>query len=235
MNCLIVDDEPQARKLLSTYISSIPGCVIGGVCRSAMEAYEALQTGKIDLLFLDIKMPVISGTDFLRSLKNPPLVIFTTAFDKYAMEGYELNVVDYLLKPIALPRLLQAVDKAWARYKERIFVAAPPAPDYTFVRQEHKLVKVLFSDIRFVEGMQNYIKLHLTTGSMMVSSTMKAFEKILPDGQFIRIHRSYIASIAFITAIRNNQVEMRDLDLPVGLSFKDDLLKSINNGSEPTG
>src|SRR5690242_3589055 len=100
MNCLIVDDEPQARKLLSTYISSIPGCQIAGVCRNAMEAYEALQTGKTDLMFLDIKMPVITGTDFLRSLKNPPLVIFTTAYDQYAMEGYDLNVVDYLLKPI---------------------------------------------------------------------------------------------------------------------------------------
>jgi DNA-binding LytR/AlgR family response regulator len=229
MNCLIVDDEPQARKLLTTYISSIPGCSIAGACRNAMEAYEALQTGKTDLLFLDIKMPVISGTDFLRSLKNPPLVIFTTAYDKYAMEGYELNVVDYLLKPIAMPRLLQAVDKAWARFKEKAFTPPPPPADYTFVKQENKLVKIMFKDIRFVEGMQNYIKIHLTDTTMIVSSTMKSFEKVLPPSQFIRVHRSYIAAVSYINAISNSQVEMPGMELPIGVSYKDDLFKSLGN------
>jgi DNA-binding LytR/AlgR family response regulator len=229
MNCLIVDDEPQARKLLTTYVSSIPGCKVVGACRNAMEAYEALQTGKTELLFLDIRMPVISGTDFLRSLKNPPLVIFTTAYDKYAMEGYELNVVDYLLKPIAMPRLLQAVEKAWDRFKERIFVTPPPPPEFTFVKQENKLVKVLFSDIRFVEGMQNYIKIHLADSIMVVSSTMKAFEKVLPPSQFIRVHRSYIASVNYITAIRSSQVELPGTELPIGISYKDDLFKSLGN------
>ncbi|WP_315822554.1 response regulator transcription factor [Paraflavitalea speifideaquila] len=228
MNCLIVDDEPEARKLLTTYVSSIPGCKIVGACRNAMEAYEALQTGKTDLLLLDIRMPVISGTDFLGSLKNPPLVIFTTAYDKYAMEGYELNVVDYLLKPIAMPRVLQAVEKAWDRFKERIFVTPPPPPEYTFVKQENKLVKVLFSDIRFVEGMQNYIKIHLADSIMIVSSTMKAFEKYSP-AQFIRVHRSYIASVNYITAIRNSQVEMPGMELPIDISNKDDLYKSLGN------
>ena len=229
MNCLIVDDEPQARKLLTTFISGIAGCKVVCACRNAMEAYEMLQTGKIDLLFLDIKMPVISGTDFLRSLKNPPLVIFTTAYDKYAMEGYELNVVDYLLKPIAMPRLLQAIEKAWARYKENLFVAAPPPPEFTFVKQDNKLVKVVFKDIKFVEGMQNYIKVHLTDSVLIVASTMKAFEKILPANQFIRVHRSYIASVSYITAIRANQVEMPGVDLPVGISYKDDLFKTLGN------
>ena len=227
MNCLIVDDEPQARKLLATYLATIPGCIITGVRRNAMEAYEALQTGKIDLLFLDIRMPVVSGNDFLRSLKNPPLVIFTTAYDKYAMEGYELNVVDYLLKPIAMPRLLQAVDKARERWKEKLLAPQEPPADYTFVKQENKLVKVLFRDIRFVEGMQNYIKIHLTDSVMVVSSTMKAFEKVLPASQFIRVHRSYIASVSFITAIRSGQVELSSLQLPIGISYRDDLLRSL--------
>jgi DNA-binding LytR/AlgR family response regulator len=227
MNCLIVDDEPQARKLLATYLATIPGCSIAGACRNAMEAYEALQTGKTDLLFLDIKMPVVSGTDFLRSLKNPPLVIFTTAYDKYAMEGYELNVVDYLLKPVALPRLLQAVDKARERWKEKLLAPQEPPPDYTFVKQDNKLVKVMFRDIRFVEDMQNYIKIHLADSVMVVPSTMKAFEKVLPPSQFIRIHRSYIASVSFITAIRSGQIALSSLQLPIGISYKDDLLKSL--------
>ena len=227
MNCLIVDDEPQARRLLATYLSSIPGCTIAGVCRNAMEAYEALQTNKTDLVFLDIRMPVVSGTEFLRSLKNPPLVIFITAYDKYAIEGYELNIVDYLLKPIALPRLLQAVDKARERLKEKILAPQPAPADYTFVKQDNKLVKILFRDIRFVEGMQNYIKIHLTDSVMVVPSTMKAFEKVLPPSQFIRVHRSYIVAVSFITAIRNKQIELTSLQLPVGISYKEDLLKSL--------
>lgn len=227
MKCLIVDDEPQARKLLTTYVAGIPGCTVAGACRNAMEAYEALQTGKIELMLLDIRMPVISGTDFLRSLKEPPLVIFTTAYDKYALEGYELDVVDYLLKPIALTRLLQAVEKARLRYRERL-LAEPAAPaDYTFVKQDTKLVKILFRDIRYVEGMQNYIKVHLCDSVMVVSMTMKSFERVLPPSQFIRIHRSYIASVSFITAIRSGQVEMNSLQLPVGVTYKDDLLRSI--------
>jgi DNA-binding LytR/AlgR family response regulator len=227
MNCLIVDDEPQARKLLTTYLSSIPGCQITGVCRNAMEAYEALQTSKANLVFLDIRMPVVSGTDFLRSLKNPPLVIFTTAYDKYAMEGYELNIVDYLLKPIALPRLLQAVDKARERLQEKILAPQPAPVDYTFIKQDNKLVKILFRDIRFVEGMQNYIKIHLTDSVMVVPFTMKAFEKVLPPSQFIRVHRSYIVAVSFITAIRSSQVEIPGLQLPVGISYKEELLKSL--------
>lgn len=232
MNCLIVDDEPQARKLLTTYISDFPGCKVISACRTALEAYEILQTGKIDLLFLDIKMPVISGTDFLRSLKNPPLVIFTTAYDKYAMEGYELNVVDYLLKPIARPGVTQAIEKAWTRYKENLFVAAPPPPEFTFVKQDNMLVKVAFKDIRFVEGMQNYIKIHLSDSVMIVASTMKAFEKILPPDQFIRVHHAYIASVGFIAAIRSNQAEMPGIDLPAGLQYKGDLYKTLD--SEPS-
>ena len=227
MNCLIVDDEPQARKLLATYIGSIPGCRTSGICRNAMEAYEALQTNSIDLLFLDIKMPVVSGTDFLRSLKNPPLVIFTTAFDKYAIEGYELNVVDFLLKPIAMPRLLQAVEKAKERHKEKAQLPQQAKQDYTFVKQHNKLIKVLFGDIRYVEGMQNYIRLCLTSSVIIVPSTMKAFEQRLPPEQFIRIHRSYIVSVNAVTAIHNNHIEIPGMELPIGISYKDQLMKAL--------
>jgi DNA-binding LytR/AlgR family response regulator len=227
MNCIIVDDEPEARKLLNTYLSSIPGCTVTAVCRNAMEAYEALHTGHTDLLFLDIKMPVVSGTDFLRSLKNPPLVIFTTAYDKYAIEGFELNVIDYLLKPIVLLRLLQAVDKAKERLREKQAAPLPAPVDYLFIKQDNKLVKVLFADIRYVESMQNYIKVHLTASTLVVSSTMKAFEEELPASQFIRIHRSYLVAVNAITAISGSQVELAALSLPVGVSYKEQLMKAL--------
>src|ERR1700754_358532 len=179
MNCLIVDDEPQARKLLATYLATIPGCSIAGASRNAMEAYEALQTSKIDLMLLDIKMPVVSGTDFLRSLKNPPLVIFTTAFNKYAMEGYELNVIDYLLKPIALPRLLQALEKVKTRLQKSPDEITS-ATDHIFIKQENKLVKINLNDILLVEGMQNYVKLHLKDKVIITANTMKVMDSLLP-------------------------------------------------------
>ncbi|MFT3823859.1 MAG: LytTR family DNA-binding domain-containing protein [Chitinophagaceae bacterium] len=232
MNCIIVDDEPQARKLLQTYLSSVPGCTVTRVCRNAMEAYEALQTAETDLMFLDIKMPVISGTDFLRSLKNPPLVVFTTAYDKYALEGYELNVVDYLLKPVPMPRLLQAIDKAKNRLAEKSNSAPQAAADYTFVKQDQKLVKVSFRDIQYVEGMQNYIKIHLKDAVLIASCTMKAFEDLLPAQQFIRIHRSYIVALSAITAVKSNVVELPGIELPIGLSNKEQLMKAIGRGRE---
>jgi DNA-binding LytR/AlgR family response regulator len=227
MNCIIVDDEPQARKLLHTWLLTVPGCQVIRTCRNPMEAYETLQTGAVDLMFLDIKMPVVSGTDFLRSLKNPPLVVFTTAYDKYALEGYELNIVDYLLKPITLSRLLQAIDKARERIQEKVRTASPPPVDYTFIKQESRLVKVLFSDIRYIEGMQNYIKIHMAGSILVVSSTMKAFEEILPPTGFVRVHRSYVVAINAITAISNNQVELTGLQLPIGISYKEQLRKTL--------
>jgi DNA-binding LytR/AlgR family response regulator len=227
MNCIIVDDEPEARKLLNTYLASIPGCTVTAICRNAMEAYEALYTGHTDLLFLDIKMPVVSGTDFLRSLKNPPLVIFTTAYDKYALEGFELNVVDYLLKPIVLQRLLQAVDKARERLREKQSTPPPAPVEYIFIKQDNRLVKVMLADIRYVESMQNYIKVHLAASTLVVSSTMKSFEEELPVVQFIRIHRSYLVAVSAITAISGNQVELAGLALPVGVSYKEQLMRVL--------
>lgn len=227
MNCLIVDDEPQTRQLLVTFLAGIPGYIIAGAFGNAIKAFDALQTGKIDLLLLDNRMPVISGNDFLRSLKNPPLVIFTTVSEHYAKEGYEHHVVDYLSKPVALPHLQQAVEKAGKWYKERLLAPHEPQVDYTFVKQHNKLVKVMFRDIHFVEGLHNNIKIHLTNSAIVASTTIKAFERILPPSQFIRVHRSYIASVSFITAIRNGQIALSSLPLSADISNKDDLLKSL--------
>jgi DNA-binding LytR/AlgR family response regulator len=231
INYLIVDDEPQARKLLLTYLQEVPTLRLVKTCSNAMEAYEALQTSQVDLMFLDIKMPLVSGTNFLRSLKNSPLVIFTTAFNKYAIEGYELNVIDYLLKPIAMPRLLAAIEKA----KERLTISKNPVvehkTDYLYIKTDNKLVKVSFSEIILVEGMQNYVKLHLHDRILIATYTMKALEAILPKRLFLRVHRSYIISNASILAINGNIVETNYQNIQIGVSFKAAVMEHVNQSN----
>lgn len=228
INYLIIDDEPQARKLLQTYIAEVQNYHLVKLCSNAMEAYEALQTSKIDLMFLDIKMPIISGTDFLRSLKNPPLVIFTTAFNKYALEGYELNVIDYLLKPIALPRLLNALEKVKERLSQATKLAAEQEINYLFVKSENKLVKVNLTDLLLIEGMQNYVKLHLKDRILIATYTMKAMEDLLANKQFLRVHRSYIVPINTIIAIEGNTIETTYQQIQVGTSFRNNLKQYVN-------
>jgi len=229
INYLIVDDEPQARKLLQAYMAGIGNYNLTKSCANAMEAYEALHTSKIELMFLDIKMPVVSGTDFLRSLKNPPLVIFTTAFNKYAMEGYELNVIDYLLKPISLPRLLQALEKA-SSLLQKPANDTPSAINHIFIKQENKLVKITLDDILLVEGMQNYVKLHLKDKVMITANTMKVMEDLLPAHKFLRVHRSFIVPVAEISAIAGNAVETAYKNVPIGLSYKNEVLRYARGG-----
>ena len=222
MTYLIVDDEPPARKLLQTYMQAIDQCQLIKLCENALEAYEALQLQRVDLMFLDIKMPLVSGTDFLRSLKNPPLVILTTAYPKYALEGFELNVIDYLLKPIAFSRLLQAVEKARNRQAQPLLSPQPgPALAHLFVKADQKLVKVNLADIQLIEGMQNYVKLHLTTRVLIASYTMRALEELLPAHQFLRVHRSFIVPIAAIVAINGNVIETAYQSIPIGVSYKE--------------
>jgi DNA-binding LytR/AlgR family response regulator len=237
INYLIVDDEPQARKLLQAYMSEMTNYHLVKLCGNAMEAYEALQTAKIDFMFLDIKMPLVSGTDFLRSLKTPPLVIFTTAFNKYALEGYELNVIDYLLKPIALPRLLHALEKVKMRLAENKAINATQEPDYIFVKSENKLIKVNIADLLLIEGLQNYVKLHLKDKVLLATYTMKAIENMLPNKHFLRIHRSYIIPVNTIIAIDGNVIETTYQQVQIGTSFRNNVmqyvnLKNFHNGDE---
>jgi len=227
INYLIVDDEPQARKLLQTYLSNIPKYQLVKSCSNAMEAYEALQTAKIDLMFLDIKMPLVSGTDFLRSLKNPPLVIFTTAFNKYAMEGYELNVIDYLLKPIALPRLLNAIEKVNDKVNTKKKEASAQVNEYLFIKNEGKWMKVSFTEILLVEGMQNFVKLHLANKILVASHTMKALEEMLPTDKFLRVNRSFIIPVNSIVAIDGNIVETTYKKVQIGISYRNEVMKIV--------
>lgn len=228
MNYLIVDDEPQARKLLQVYMQSLPQFQLVKLCDTALEAYEALQRHRVDLMFLDIKMPLLSGVDFLRSLKNPPLVILTTAYPKYAVEGFELDVLDYLLKPIALPRLLQALEKA-ERRQQLAGRPALPSPNYLFLKIDHKLVNVKLADIKLVEGMQNYVKVHLVDKTLVAAYTMKTMEELLPATEFLRVHRSFIVPIAAITAINGNVIETAYQEVPVGINYREVIRQLTGN------
>jgi DNA-binding LytR/AlgR family response regulator len=227
LNCLIVDDEPPARRMLLTFLSDLAGINIVKTCASAMEAYEALHSSSVDLMFLDIKMPVVSGIDFLKSLKNPPLVAFTTAYDKYAIEGYGLNVIDYLLKPITVSRLMQTIEKAKERISKSIGNESPEV-DYIFIKEEGKLTKVFLSSICYLEGMQNYVKVYLKDGSFIIATnTMKAFEDFLPETKFVRIHRSYIVSLDDINFIQGTNLNTSLGNIPIGANYRENFFLKI--------
>jgi len=251
LNCLIVDDEPLAQEVLVSHLSKVPSLNLIQQASNAMEAFEALHKHQIDLIFLDINMPVVSGLNFLRSLKDPPAVILTTAYTEYAMEGYELDVVDYLLKPIPFDRFLKAVQKAslflgnkgravptFSEEDNTLKVATTatvsPAPEksFFFIKADGKLVKINYADIKYIEGMKDYLKIHMVNGSVVTHHTMKAMEEQLPSSKFMRVHKSYIISLAAIKSIEGNiiHLDMDKAEIPLGNSFKDALLDVVAQG-----
>lgn len=229
LNCIIVDDEPLAQEIIERYIGSMNELTLIKKCSNALEAFEVLHTENIDLLFLDISMPVISGIDFLRSLKNAPAVIITTAYPDFALQGYELDVTDYLVKPVSMERFMKAVNKAIERKKSTQVIHNPVQikADYLFVKSEQKLVKVKFSEIEFIEGMKDYVKIFTPQKVIVTLLTMKFFETNLPPSEFIRIHKSYIINVEAIKSISGNEVEMKNQKLPIGGIYKENLLKRI--------
>lgn len=235
MNVLIVDDEPLALDVLETYIEKIPELDLIAKCSNAIDANKELRDHKIDLIFLDIQMPQITGIEFLKSLKNPPLVIFTTAYSNYALEGFELNALDYLLKPISMDRFMKAVNKAIEQYNLTHAEAAPAPPDgddFIFVKADKKLIKVRFRDILYIEGLKDYVIIRLEEGRVITLQTMKSLEDKLPHNQFKRVHRSYIVSLDRINALLGNMVEVMEKGkpkhLPIGKNYRDELLEIVN-------
>jgi len=238
INVIIVDDEPLAQDVLETYIEKMPELNLVRKCSNALEANEALKTNEIDLMFLDIQMPQLTGVDFLKTLKNPPLVIFTTAYPNYAIEGFELNALDYLLKPISLERFMKAVNKAIDQIElqrtEKSTNGSSQAKDenYFFVKADKKLIKVNFKDIIYIEGLKDYVIIRMDTSRVITLQTMKSLEAKLPQHIFRRIHRSYIVNIDRIQAIVGNMVEVIEKNqakhLPIGKNYRDELLKIIN-------
>jgi DNA-binding LytR/AlgR family response regulator len=232
---LIVDDEPLALDVLETYIEKMPELKLVRRCSNAFEANEALSAHQVDLMFLDIQMPQLTGIDFIKTLKNPPLVIFTTAFPNYAIEGFELNAVDYLLKPISAERFMKAANKAIEQINLRNtppFHQADEESEFIFVKADKKFVKVKYDEILYIEGLKDYVIIKLQVGRVITLQTMKSLEEKLPARLFKRIHRSYICSLDKINAIVGNMVEIiengKAKHLPVGKNYRDDLLDLVH-------
>ncbi|MBK8081065.1 MAG: response regulator transcription factor [Saprospiraceae bacterium] len=224
IKAIIVDDEPLALEVLETYIQQISDITLVAKCENAFQANEALKNNNVDLMFLDIQMPQLSGVDFLKTLVNPPAVIFTTAYPNYAVEGFELNAVDYLLKPISLERFLKAVNKVTEKLNTKKADHEDVLPDghedYFFVKADKKFVKVHFDDILYIEGLKDYVIIRHDTGRIITLQTMKSLEERLPESKFKRIHRSYIVNIRKMNAIVGNMVELMEggklKQLPIG-------------------
>jgi DNA-binding LytR/AlgR family response regulator len=231
MNVILVDDEPLAQEIVETHIGKFPNLNLVAKCSNAVEALNALKENDIDLMFLDIQMPQISGIDFLKTLPNPPKVILTTAFSEYAMDGYDLNVLDYLLKPISFDRFAKAVNKAISQ-EPKTAEAEPShsreSADYIFVKADKKLIKIHFNDIFYIEGLKDYVILHTPTGRVVTLQTMKSLETKLPQDLFMRVHRSYIVNLNNITIIEGNTIQIGKKIIPIGKNYKDALLEMVN-------
>ncbi len=237
INVIIVDDEPLAQDVLESHIQKLPELNLVQKCSNALEANDALRNNEIDLMFLDIQMPQLTGMEFLRTLSNPPLVIFTTAYPNYAVEGFELNALDYLLKPISLNRFIKATNKAIdhiSLQKGNSSVVETPkdGTDYFFVKADKKLIKVNYEDIIYIEGLKDYVIIRMANSRVITLQTMKSLEGKLPAGQFKRIHRSYIVGVNQINAIVGNMVEITEKGqakhLPIGKNYREELLAIIN-------
>ena len=226
IRCLIVDDEPLAREILGQYVSQSDELQLVGACKNANEVVELLQKESVDVLFLDIQMPGISGMALMKSLENPPLVVFTTAYDQYAVEGYEVRAVDYLLKPISPDRFKKAVEKVkdMIRYKK----SSSNDLDYMFIRADYQDIKVMFDDILYVEGLKDYVKIVTKEKRIITLTNIKGMLEKLPQDRFIRVHKSYIVAKDKVQAIKGPVLTIADKEIPVGLTFKDNFKKEMN-------
>jgi DNA-binding LytR/AlgR family response regulator len=227
IRCIIVEDEELAQDVIISHLQHFHQFELVGVYRNAREAMEGLQQQSIDLMFLDIHLPGMTGLNFLATIKDPPLVVLTTAHREYALESYEFNVIDYLLKPISLERFTKAIQKISGGRLYNHTTEAEQTPDHIFIRSNSKFFKVNFSEIIFIEGMKDYLKIHTPEFRLVTHQTMGEMEKQLPAKQFIRIHKSYIIAIPKIKAIQTNAVELPGKVLPIGISYKDTVMSMI--------
>lgn len=236
IRCLIVDDEELSRNLLQNFIERLPHLEVAGQCKDPLEAMAKLQDNNIDLVFLDIQMPGLTGVEFLRSMKITPLVIFTTAYPEYALEGYSLDVVDYLLKPFSFERFVHSVNKATSRlasnHTSEPGVYQPleeheTTKDYILVKADYKLHRIKLDDIQYIESMREYVAYHTPNGRLLSLQSLKSLEEELPADRFIRIHKSYLVPINRIEALEGNMVHLGKVKLPVGASYRDALMERV--------
>jgi two-component system, LytTR family, response regulator len=235
IRCIAVDDEPLALALLQDNIRQVPDLELIASCTTAMEALGVLNRIEVGLIFLDIQMPGLTGLQLLQSLSVRPMVILITAYEKYALEGFNLDVIDYLLKPVPFERFLKACNKAidFYKLKNNSFPETSGHPDYFFVHAEYGLVKIIYSEIRVIEGLKDYLKIHQSESKpLIIRMSMKSIEEKLPAGKFFRIHKSYIIAMTSITSIRRNSVFLGELELPLSDMYKDELLRQIGQSNK---
>ncbi len=228
VKCIIVDDEPLAQQILEKHVQQTNGMEIVRKCSNALEAFDIISKTKIDLMFLDIKMPSLNGIDFIKSLKKPPKVIFTTAFSEYAAESYEVEAIDYLVKPITYERF----SKSMARFLN-IYVPTKPEPDHSYFKINGKLIKVPHSEIIYARSVKDYIILKTNHDSQLTYMTMKYLVELLPKEMFSRVHRSYMINQSHIKAIGNDVIEVGDFKIPIGKNYKSEINKFKKNLMNP--
>ncbi len=233
MRCLIIDDEPLAVELLEDFVSKISALKLVATCSSAIEASTILQMNEVDLIFSDIEMPDFSGVEFIKSLDVKPLFIFTTAYSHYAVEGFNLNAVDYLVKPIPFHRFLKAVNRAQELFLLKNEEIKPKtqtlnSPSFIFVKSDYENVKLNFDDIKYFEGLKDYIKIFSTSHKPILTlSNFKNIEEKLPNDVFVRVHRSYIVSLKHINSVQRNRILIDGVRIPIGKNYKDEFIRRI--------
>ena len=235
ISCVIIDDEPLARKGMREYISDVDFLHLAGEYDNPLKATEMISRGEAQLLFLDIQMPKITGLEFMKTLQKPVPVIFTTAFPQYALDGFDLNALDYLVKPISFDRFLKAALKAKEYYEVRQKNDADKTPvaevgDYFFIKADNKLVKVLFNDILFIEALQNYVVVHTQEKKLITYLTFKSVEEYLPSSQFIKVHKSFIVPATKIDSIEGNDIRIGQHYIPISRNLKDEVMDKLLKG-----
>ncbi|MFZ1677521.1 MAG: LytTR family DNA-binding domain-containing protein [Saprospiraceae bacterium] len=235
LRCITVDDEPLALDLLEDNIRQIPFLQLIKQCKNAFEATEVLQNEKIDLIFLDIQMPGLTGLQFVKSLPTRPMIIFITAYKNYALEGYELDVLDYLVKPVSFERFLKAVNKSREYHALKNASLEDPEKEFFFVYAKYNLVKIQFRDITYIEGLKDYIKIYLDheVRPIITRLSMKALEEKLPAKKFMRVHKSYVVATDKILSIRNNIIKLNNAEIPLGDFYKESFFKMVNPDTLP--
>jgi len=234
INCIIIDDEPLARKGLREYIADVDFLQLIGEYENPLKATEVFSSGGVQLLFLDIQMPKITGLEFLKSIRHPPPVVFTTAYPQYALDGFDLNALDYLVKPFSFERFLKAALKAKEYYEVRqknsISASEVPAADYFFIKADNKLVKLAYDEILFAEALQNYVTIQTTEKKYITYLTFKSVEEYLPADKFIKTHKSYIIAASKINSIEGNDIRIGTYHIPISRNLKDEVMERLLKG-----
>lgn len=233
IKCLLVDDEPQASKVLQAYISQLDGVEVVGVCKNALQAYDILLTTQVDLIFLDVKMPKILGTDFLKGLSNPPKVIFVTAYRDFALDGFELDAVDFLIKPVSFERFVKAMNKVRLSMGKEVSLSrsenAPPGRPFVYFRVDKMMKKFYLDEILFVESVKDYVRIFLLNGQFfLVKHAISSVQHILSAHQFMRVHRSFLVSLSALTGFTHTYVQAGNREIPIGRLYKQKLFESLH-------